>query len=137
MNSLQPSLSGPHEHHRSPNDVDGLLRAFFRAQMPQSWPVPKLPAAPSVRTERTATARRSLGRSRFALAACLLILLFGQAFLSRMFSDSTHTATDGGRGKIEARRHGPVKPHETKPASPLQKTEATGQSGGVLISGRN
>ena len=139
MNSLQPPLSGPHELDRSPNDLDRLMGAFFRAEMPQSWPVPKLPAASFGRKERPAAARRSLVRSRFALAACLLVLLLSQAFMSRMFSDSTRTAADDGRGKIEARRHGPVKPHESKPTSPLKKTEATGQSGGEgnLISGRN
>jgi hypothetical protein len=136
MNSLQPSLSGPHDRDRSPNDLDGLLRAFFRAEMPQSWLVPKPPAMSSVRKERAAVARRSLVRSRFALAACLLILLLAQFFVS--FSDSFHPAADGGRGKIEARRPGPVRPHESKPAS-LKKAEETGKSAGdgILFSGRD
>jgi hypothetical protein len=139
MSSLQPSLSGPHERDRSPNDVDRLLRAFFRAEMPEPWPVPKPPATSSVRKEGARAARRSLVRSRFALAACLLLLLLGQSLVSRMFSGSIHPAAGGGRGKIEARRHGPVKPHETRPASPLKKAEAAGQSGGdgILMSGRN
>jgi hypothetical protein len=139
MNSLQPSLSGPHDRDRLPNDLDGLLRAFFRAQMPQPWPVPKPPATSSVRKERTAAGRRSLVRSRIALAACLLVLLLGQSFVSRMFSDSIHPVADDGRGNVEARRHGPPKPRIKESASPVKKTEATGQSGsdGVLISGRN
>jgi hypothetical protein len=138
MNSLQPSLSGPQELDRSPNDLDGLLRSFFRAQMPEPWPVPKPPATSTVRKGGAAAARRSLVRSRFALAACLLVLLVGQSFVSSMLSDSMHAAADGRPGKTEARRHGPVKPRESKPTFPVKKAEATGQSGGegILISGR-
>jgi hypothetical protein len=138
MNSLQPPLSGPHELDRSPNELDRLMHAFFRAEMPQSWPVLKPPAPAPVRKATAPAASRSLFRSRFALAACLLILLIGQSFLSPKFLGSVHTTAEGGRGKIEARRR-PIKSHESRPASSLKKAEAAGPSGndGILISGRH
>jgi hypothetical protein len=111
MNSLQshrdPSLTlqartNSLELVRAPNELDGLLRAFFRAQVPEPWPELKPPATLSLRGERAAPRRPSLFRSRFILAASLLILLLGQLFVSKMFSGYTRVATDSNRGKIEA-----------------------------------
>ena len=90
------------ELERAPNELDGLLRAFFRAQVPEPWPALKPPATLSLRGEGAPARRPSLFRSRFILAASLLILLLSQLFVSKMFSGYTYVATDSNRGKIEA-----------------------------------
>ena len=74
MKSLQKPVESPNERERSASDLDGLLRDFFRAQMPEPWPVLKPPATLSLPGGGAAARRPSLFRSRFALAASLLIL---------------------------------------------------------------
>ena len=72
--STQPPVS-PGE------DLDGLLRAFYQAQLPHPWPDCKVPAAggaPSARLRRSA-----LLRSRLALAASVALLFTGSFLLPR------------------------------------------------------
>jgi hypothetical protein len=102
MKSLQQSVVEPQVGNRSPDDLDGLLRAFFRAQVPEPWPLLKSPATKSSQQGPGAPRGLSLLRSRIALAASLLILLLGQLFISGMFSDYAHSTADGDRGKTEA-----------------------------------
>ncbi len=63
----------------SPDDLDRLLGAFFRAEVPSPWPRPKalaaVPAAPARRA-------RTLRQSRLALAASVAALLVGGWYLS-------------------------------------------------------
>jgi hypothetical protein len=62
------------------DNLDHLLRAFFRAEMPEPWP--DAPARPlAFRPAR----RRGLVRSRLALAASVLLLLVGQWLLAGSF----------------------------------------------------
>jgi hypothetical protein len=70
-----PTLDSP-PRGRSGDDLDGLLRAFFHAEMPNPWPgAPVVEEAP-VLLRRPASARpRSLFRSRMALAASVAFLL--------------------------------------------------------------
>lgn len=135
MSSLQPPLVGPREPDRSPADFDGLIHGFFRAQMPDPWPVLRAPATPAVPSEGARLRRRSLFRSRVALAASLLILLAGQFCVSGMFPGYTRFATVGERGKTEATYR---KLRSPKPAASSKKAEASypphGQ--GILISER-
>ena len=135
MSSLQPPLVGPREPDHSPANLDGLIHRFFRAQMPEPWPVLKPPATPSVPTESALLRRRSLFRSRLTLAASLLILLIGQFLVSGMLPSSSRFATAGDRGKTEATHR---KLRSPKPASDLKKTEATPTplDKGMLISER-
>jgi hypothetical protein len=102
MKSLQKSPAEPYVGDRSPNDLDGRLRAFFRAQMPQPWPVLQPPVTTSLAQGRAAARGRSLLPSRIVLAASLLLLLLGQLFISGMFSDYARSVADGDRGKPEA-----------------------------------
>jgi hypothetical protein len=100
MSSLQQTPTG---RERYPGDIDGLLRRYFQAEMPQPWPVAPEPAGPAA----PVSARpHLLFRSRFALAASLLLLLFGHLCLSGRFSESLPTGTEG-PGKTEAGRHDP------------------------------
>jgi hypothetical protein len=95
------------------NDVDGALRAFFKAQMPAPWPSLKAPA-PSV---VAATAKGwPMMRSRLALAASVALLALGLscltgAFHSRSNSSESRIAVDGATASTEndPLRH-PVQP---------------------------
>jgi hypothetical protein len=136
MSSLQPPLVGPREIGRPPADFDALIRAFFRVQMPEPWPVLKPPATPSLDGKAAVPLRRrSLLRSRFALAACLLVLLIGQFVISTMFSVYAPFAADGNRGRLEAtnRKTGSVKPRGPKPAGLPQPGAAIPQPRGEGI----
>jgi hypothetical protein len=59
-----------------PDDLDDLLRAFFRAEMPQPWPaVPRPRAQTAPLLAPAQRSRWALARSRFALAASVGILV--------------------------------------------------------------
>jgi hypothetical protein len=76
MNVLVPPRVPPDD------EIDGLLRAFFRAEVPHPWPAWKAPATPrSTAPDRTAPPRQALWRSRFALAASVAVLALGSLFL--------------------------------------------------------
>ncbi|MGH7172573.1 MAG: hypothetical protein ACRELG_20020 [Gemmataceae bacterium] len=75
------------------DDLEALLRAFFRSQMPQSWPSPRVPFALG-RTELIPFHGRSLIRSRWALAASVALLLLGSLLLPSRF---THDANPENR----------------------------------------
>src|SRR6516164_7032775 len=71
---------------RSPEDeIDGLLRAYFRAEMPHPWPTFQ---APVPLQEARPLRRFSLMRSRLALAASVALIILGSLFLARMPQDS-------------------------------------------------
>jgi hypothetical protein len=91
MSLVEPSPLKPGD------DLDGLLRTFFRSQMPQPWPVPPMPRSRSVPATRPAASRHPLMRSRFALAASVALLLFGSLFLPGRFAPNltSGTAPDG------------------------------------------
>jgi hypothetical protein len=89
------------EHH--PGEIDGLLRRFFRAEMPAPWPAAPATGHPaSVPVTRLS---RPLLRSRFALAASLLLLLVGHLSLSGRFADNVPNAADSAGAKVGS-RHG-------------------------------
>lgn len=136
MKSLQQPLAGPRQRDCSPDDLDGLLRTFFRAQVPEPWPVLKPPATPSLQREGCAPRRRPLLGSRFALAASLLILLIGQLLVSSMASSYIRFATASDPRKIEATL--PGKPRKFKHAPVIKEPEPKPQptSQGRLMSGR-
>jgi hypothetical protein len=70
---------------QSGDHVDGLLRAFFRAQMPHPWP--KAPATASqILPFRRPSKVRGLTRSRLVLAASVALLLLGSLLLPRGFA---------------------------------------------------
>jgi hypothetical protein len=67
---------------RSPDEVDALLRRYFRSQMPSPWPTLKPPARSRPSLPVTRPARGSQLRSRLALAATLAVFGLGSLFLS-------------------------------------------------------
>jgi hypothetical protein len=64
-----------------PDDLDGLLRAFYRKEMPSRWPAPPVPPAPTLPYRRPNPSNRALFRSRLALAASVALLLLGSLFV--------------------------------------------------------
>ncbi len=71
MNVIVPPRVPPDD------EIDGLLRAFFRAEVPNPWPALKAPAAPQTTPVPPAPPRRALWRSRLALAASVALLALG------------------------------------------------------------
>jgi hypothetical protein len=75
MSLVEPPLPKPGD------DLDGLLRAFFRSRMPHPWPALRLPRFRMASAPRPPSSGRSLIRSRYALAASVALLLFGSLLL--------------------------------------------------------
>jgi hypothetical protein len=90
MNLTEPPPSKPSD------ELDDLLRAFFRSQMPHSWPAPRQPAARVAPSPRPSAPRRSLNRSRWALAASIGLLLVGSFSLPGRLTPSNSEAVPGG-----------------------------------------
>jgi hypothetical protein len=85
---------------QSGDELDGLLRAFLRSQLPQPWPPPRWHEQHDTDpTVRRLPNGRELMRSRWTLAASVALLLFGSWLLpSRFTSDA----------KPENRPNGPM-----------------------------
>ena len=84
-----PTLDSP-TRGRSGDDLDGLLRAFFHAEMPHPWPGAPVVEETPVVLSRPVTARpRSLFRSRMALAASVALLLGIPWLISDSFKSDT------------------------------------------------
>ena len=75
MNVIVPPRVPPDD------EIDGLLRAFFRAELPHPWPAMKAPAAPQTAPVPPAPPRPALWRSRLALAASVALLALGSLLL--------------------------------------------------------
>jgi hypothetical protein len=89
------------EQERLPEDLDGLLHDYFQAVRPKKWPAPPIPQ-PEVRPGFFQI------RSRFTLAASVIILLAGSFWLSSSSpqrQDSTFRLAPG--APTEASRPGP------------------------------
>jgi hypothetical protein len=89
MSLLSPP-SVPRRGDQPPDDVDRVLRAFFKAQMPDPWPSLEAPAPPRTLPFPAArsAARWPLMRSRLALAASVALLVVGLLFMSGAFRGS-------------------------------------------------
>jgi hypothetical protein len=73
---MNPTTSPPPAGGLPPEDLDRLLSAFFRAELPSPWPRLKAPAALAPR------GRGALPASRMALAASVAALLAGGWYLN-------------------------------------------------------
>lgn len=80
-------------HQPPEDDLDGLLRAYFRAEMPHPWPALKtLPPRP-VRAPRPASGK-GLWRSRLALAAAIALFVLGSLLLGSRITSEGKPARD-------------------------------------------
>ena len=69
-------------------NIDALLHAYFRAEMPDPWPVLN-PPAEEPRNLVFPSKGWSLIRSRLVLAACVAVLLVGSWFLAKSLPSYT------------------------------------------------
>jgi hypothetical protein len=115
MRSVQPSPADPRDGGRLSDDLDGRLRAFFRAEMPEPWPVLQPPVSALVPRSAAAARRRPLSRSRLALAASAAFLLLGQLSLSGPFMDAAPVPAGSSEGGV-AGRDARTKPKLYKPS---------------------
>jgi hypothetical protein len=77
--TLPPSLSN--RGSACPDDLDGLLRAFYQAEMPHPWPDLDPPARTLLPPPRVSFWYR-ISRSHLALAASIALLILGTLLLS-------------------------------------------------------
>ena len=77
--TLPPSLSN--RGSACPDDLDGLLRAFYQAEMPHPWPDLDPPARTLLPPPRVSFWYR-ISRSHLALAASIALLIAGMLLLS-------------------------------------------------------
>jgi hypothetical protein len=105
MNVEQPPLS-PRNWAPPPDDVDGLLRDFFRAKMPDPWPACRVKRDDSSfrETINRCAPRPALRASRFALAATVALCLAGSAVLTAVFPPSTSSGRGGISGDLVSPR---------------------------------
>jgi hypothetical protein len=117
MKSLSQSPSEQQGHAQPQNDLDGLLGAYFQAQMPQTWPEAKSATELSSAAWGRSPRSRILVGSRILLAASLMFLLLGQVFLSGKFTALPPVRSERDSGKIEAtKRMGEMPPKRAVPA---------------------
>jgi hypothetical protein len=119
MSTLEPPLIDSRAD-RPGDDLDGLLRTYFKAEMPNPWPKAPLPplngqlnghgALPFARPERP-TAQPWRLTSQVALAASLGGLLLGTVLLSGQFHGPQ--PADPKMGEGAGSRDIPKKIHES------------------------
>jgi len=80
MNIVRPPRST-----RPPEELDDLIAAFMRSEMPDPWPAMSSVPEPSARDVRPRGSRWFRSGSRFALAATLAACLIGFLALGSMF----------------------------------------------------
>jgi hypothetical protein len=117
-------FADPQRDVRAPEHLDNLLTRFFRAELPAPWPQLVLPAEPQTNAKRPLSGRQPLPRSRFALAASLLLLLLGQVCLSSLYSDNNAVLPELSPAKFEAtNRDRPVHPSLPKSQPKAESTK--------------
>jgi hypothetical protein len=84
MNVLSPPSV---ERNGAPDEVDRLLRAFYKAEMPEPWPAAPATAPRTVLPFGRPLARRPLLRARLALAASVALIASGALLIPRLFHD--------------------------------------------------
>jgi hypothetical protein len=67
------------------DEIDRLLTAYYRSEMPANWPEPPRPWTEPARIARTSGT--SSNRSRWALAASVALLIGGCWYLSGQITD--------------------------------------------------
>lgn len=77
----EPPMDRSSSHGERPDELDGLLREFFRAEMPNPWPDLAPPEQRAVLTFAPPMRSRTSVRSRLALAASVGLLLTGSLLL--------------------------------------------------------
>jgi hypothetical protein len=79
---------------RPPDDVDRLLRAFLRSEIPDPWPTLKAPETSAPRLLSRTPNRWAPVNSRLALAATMAFCLVGSLTLPAFFSADIPLGSD-------------------------------------------
>lgn len=107
------------------DELDHLLRSFFRAEMPNPWPPLEEQEYPAVLSVRPPQRGQSPVRGRLALAASVALLVAGSFFLADRFLSETRGPAVGAspdlQGPATSKRElkdyrlevGPKQPDET------------------------
>jgi hypothetical protein len=85
MNSI---ARPPHDRRlagRTPDDLDGVLRAFFRSEMPEPWPTLTPPANNPRKAQRPVRRTSFSVSSRLSLAAAVALFVTGYLALASRF----------------------------------------------------
>jgi len=102
MNDLKPGNG----------DVEGLLRRFFRSEMPHPWPE----CEASAQARETPPPSRFRALARLALAASVVLFVFGYLAVAAFFPPPQNTPAEGSHNLGNA----PDKTHQLK-AAPLHQ----------------
>jgi hypothetical protein len=133
MNFVERPPIDSHAVGRSGDDLDEVLRAFFRSELPNPWPPLRLPERErSAVPFRSQPRRRWFYNSRFALAASVGLLLIGSAVLSDSLKPANPAPGTGGEvGERASPKHGPTAPGKDKaPDGVLPETDGAGKPDG-------
>jgi hypothetical protein len=97
MNVFVPPTTVNQNGRSSEDELDGLLRAFYQAELPHPWPSPEVPALRNdVLPLRSPLRRFPMLRSRLALAASVALLVAGPLALSAYFTGGKSAGPDTG-----------------------------------------
>lgn len=99
-------------------EIDRMLSAFFKSEMPASFPPLKLPARselpmPATTMEYTHGRRSATTRAKLSIAASVALLIGGGWYLSSQMSDKPTDSAKIGKGTDNAKM-----PKELKKAMP-------------------
>jgi hypothetical protein len=95
MNVFVPPSTVSQNGRSSEDELDGMLRAYYRAELPNPWPSLEVPAARNdILPMRPAARRFPMLRSRLALAACVAFLVAGPLALSAYFNGGNTGISD-------------------------------------------
>lgn len=103
---------------RKPSQVDGLLHAFFRHEMPKPWPTL---AAPPLANQNKPTGRRAWVLPRRGALAAAVALFLGSYFLVASWFPPQQLPSPGPDGQfyIGQKLKLPPRPEATERAKPL------------------
>lgn len=82
---------------RMPSNVDGLLRAFFRHEMPKSWPTMTVPPLPN---QSQPTGRRAWVFPRRGTLAAAVAFFLASYFLVASLFPTHHLPSSGPEGRF-------------------------------------
>lgn len=114
MNFLEPSSTGSGRFDRPPENIDGLLRAFFQAEVPSPWPEMTAPVSAAAATAPAKPRVRSLVRSRLALAASIALLAIGPWLVAGKFQTVRKTDPGPGVGDVGSKPSAPSTPEKIR-----------------------
>jgi hypothetical protein len=95
MNVFVPPSMVNQNGRSSEDELEGMLRAYYKAELPNPWPSLEAPAARNnILPMRPPMRRFPMLRSRLALAACVAFLVAGPLALSAYFGGTGSKVSD-------------------------------------------